>query len=117
MEDVFQNFDEKYCIWQSSSYHIYCALLHDSHFMFFINVQYLFNHLNVSKQAVNTKKVFGALLTDLSKALDYLPHDLINSLTQCKWTLNLIQRYFGNREQITKTNCSSPRVHFGTTLV
>lgn len=58
---------------------IYCALLHDSHFMIFVNVQYLFNHLNVSKQAVNTKKVFGALLTALSKALFYLPHELINS--------------------------------------
>ena len=29
------------------------------------------------KKAVDSKKVFGALLTDLSKAFDCLPHDLI----------------------------------------
>ena len=29
------------------------------------------------KKAVDTKNIFGALLTDLSKAFDCLPHDLI----------------------------------------
>ena len=33
--------------------------------------------LEKRKKAVDTKKVFGALLTDLSKAFDCLPRDLI----------------------------------------
>ena len=54
------------------------------------------------KKAVDTKKVFGALLTNLSKAFDCLPHDLIIAkLNACGFSfpaLNLIQNYLANRK-------------------
>ena len=62
------------------------------------------------KKAVDTKKVFGALLTDLSKAFDCLPHDLIiaklNAYGFSLPALNLIQNYLANRKQRTKINDS-----------
>ena len=62
------------------------------------------------KKAVDTKKVFGALLTDLSKAFDCLPHDLIiaklNAYGFSLPALNLIQNYLANRKQKTKINDS-----------
>ena len=62
------------------------------------------------KKAVDTKKIFGALLTDLSKAFDCLPQDLINAKLNayefCLPALNLIQNYLSNRKQITKINDS-----------
>ena len=60
------------------------------------------------KKAVDTKKVFGALLTDLSKAFDCLPLDLIiaklNAYGFSLPALNLIQNYLANRKQRTKIN-------------
>ena len=62
------------------------------------------------KKAVDTKKDFSALLTDLSKALDCLPHDLIiaklNAYRFSLPALNLIQNYIVSRKQITKINDS-----------
>ena len=62
------------------------------------------------KKAIDTKKVFGALLTDLSKAFDCLPHDLIiaklNAYGFSLPALNLIQNYLANRKQRTKINDS-----------
>ena len=79
------------------------------------------------KKAVDTKKVFGALLTDLSKEFDCLQHDvIIAKLNDCGFdhpALNLIQNYLANRKQRTKINGSySPwndleRLHLGATLV
>ena len=55
------------------------------------------------KKVVDTKKVFGALLTDFSKALYCLPHDLIiaklNGYGFSLPALNLIQNYLGNRKE------------------
>ena len=62
------------------------------------------------KKAVDTKKVFGALPTDLSKTSDCLPHDLIiaklNAYGFSLPALNLIQNYLANRKQRTKINDS-----------
>ena len=62
------------------------------------------------KKAVDTKKVFGALLTDLSKAFDCLQHDVViaklNDYGFDHPALNLIQNYLANRKQRTKINGS-----------
>ena len=62
------------------------------------------------KRTIDNGKVFGALLTDLSKAFDYIPHELIIG----KWNgygftlpaLKLISNFLANREQRTKINQS-----------
>ena len=60
------------------------------------------------KKAVDNGNVFGALLTDLSKAFDCLPHDLIiaklNSYGFNLTALNLIHNYLTKRKQRTKIN-------------
>ena len=60
------------------------------------------------KSALDNKKVFGALLTDLSKALDCLSHDLLiaklNAYGFSMAALRLIQNYLSNRKQRTKIN-------------
>ena len=54
------------------------------------------------KKAADTKKVFGALLTDLSKAFDCLSRDLItakiNDYGVNLLALYLIQNYIANRK-------------------
>ena len=62
------------------------------------------------KNAVDTKKIFGAPLIDLSKAFDCFPHDLIIAKLKAYGfilALNLIQNYLPNRRQRTKINDSS----------
>ena len=60
------------------------------------------------KTAIDNKKTFGALLTDLSKAFDCLPHDLIlarlNAYGFSLPALRLMQSYLSNRKQRTKIN-------------
>ena len=60
------------------------------------------------KSAVDDKKVFGALLTDLSKAFDCLSHELIivklNPNSFSLPALKLIYDYLSNRQQRTKIN-------------
>ena len=60
------------------------------------------------KSAVDDKKVFGALLTDLSKAFDCLSHELIivklNPYSFSLTALKLIYDYLSNRQQRTKIN-------------
>ena len=60
------------------------------------------------KGAVGDKKVFGALLTDLSKAFDCLSHELtIAKLSAYGFSLpalKLIHDYLSNRQQRTKIN-------------
>ena len=62
------------------------------------------------KKAVDNGNVFGTLLTDLSKAFNCLPHDLIiaksNSYGFNLTTLNLIHNYLTKRKQRTKINQS-----------
>ena len=64
--------------------------------------------LEKCKSAVDNKKVFGTLLTDLSKAFDCLSHDLLiaklNAYGFSMVVLTLIQSYLSNRKQRTKAN-------------
>ena len=65
------------------------------------------------KNSVDKGKTFGALLTDISKTFDCLPHDLIISkLNAYGFSLSaskLIHSYLSHRKQRTKRNssCSS----------
>ena len=68
-----------------------------------LNAQHCFlAMLEKWKKAIDIKNVFGALLTDLSKAFDCLPHGLIiaklNAYGFSLPALNLIQNYLANRE-------------------
>ena len=60
------------------------------------------------KMAVDNKKAFVALLTDLPKAFDCLSHDLLLAkLNACGFSLpatKLMQSYLWNRKQRTKIN-------------
>ena len=60
------------------------------------------------KTAVDNGNVFAALLTDLSKVLESIPHDLIiANLAAYGFDVNalkLIHNYLSNREQRVKVN-------------
>ena len=74
------------------------------------------------KKAVDNGNVFGVLLTDLSKAFDFLPHDLIitklNSYGFNLTALNHIHNYLTKRKQRTKINhlYSSWEIYFSECL-
>ena len=58
------------------------------------------------KRGVDNNKVFGALLTDLSKAFDCISHDLLiaklNAYELSLSALKLVHSYLQNRKQKTK---------------
>ena len=60
------------------------------------------------KKTVDNGGVFGALLTDLSKAFDCIPHDLIIAKLEAYGfhidALKLIHDYLSNRKQRVKVN-------------
>ena len=60
------------------------------------------------KLSVDKEKAFGVLLSDLSKALDCLSHELIiaklNSFSFSLSALKLMQSYLSERKQRTKIN-------------
>ena len=60
------------------------------------------------KSAVGNKRNVGALLSDLSKAFDCFPHELLlaklNAYGFSLPALRLVQSYLSNRKQITKIN-------------
>ena len=60
------------------------------------------------KSAVGNKRNVAALLTDLSKAFDCFPHELLlaklNAYGFSLPALRLVQSYLSNRKQITKIN-------------
>ena len=62
------------------------------------------------KRAVDNGKVFGILLTDLSKAFDCLSHELplakLHAYGFSISALRLIYSYLANRKQRTKINMS-----------
>ena len=66
--------------------------------------------LEYCKREVDKGKIFGALLTDLSKAFDCLSHELIiaklNAYGFSLPALKLVQNYLSKRQQRTKINQS-----------
>ena len=60
------------------------------------------------RSAVDNKKTFVTLLTDLSKAFDYLSHELLLARLYAyvfsSPTLRFVYSYLKNRKQRTKTN-------------
>ena len=68
----------------------------------------LLSMLGKWKSAVDKKQVFGALLTDLTKAFDFLSHDLLiaklNAYGFSMSALRLVQNYLSNRKQMSKIN-------------
>ena len=79
----------------------------------FSTQQCLLAMLEKWKRSVDNSKMFGALLTDLSKAFDCLDHELLiaklNAYGFSLTALKLVHNYLSNRKQWTKTNssCSS----------
>ena len=65
----------------------------------------MLSELEKWKSAVLNKKVFGTLLTDLSKACDCFSHDLLlaklNAYGFSMAALKLTQTYLSNRKQRT----------------
>ena len=68
----------------------------------------LLSMLEEWKSAIDNRKMFGALLTDLSKAFDYLTHDLLiaklNAFGFSIAALRLGQNDQSNPKQRTKIN-------------
>ena len=64
--------------------------------------------LEIWKRATDNKKAFGALLTELSKAIDCLCHDLLTAKLHAydldKDSLNILQDYLSKRKQGTKVD-------------
>ena len=62
------------------------------------------------KMSVNNSKAFGILLTDLSKAFDYLDHELLmaklNAYGFSLTALKLVDNHLSNRKQRTKIDSS-----------
>ena len=60
------------------------------------------------KRAVDSSQMFGALLTDLSKAYDCLDHELLMAKLKAYGfnlaVLKLVHDYLSNRKQRTKAN-------------
>ena len=60
------------------------------------------------KRSVDNSEMFGALLTDLSKAFDCLEHELLiaklNAYGFSLTALTLVHNYLSNRKQRTKIN-------------
>ena len=63
---------------------------------------------NVRKMEKDNSKMFGALLTDLSKAFDCLDHELVivklNAYGFSLTALKLVHNYLSNRKQRSKIN-------------
>ena len=76
----------------------------------FSTQQYLLALLEKWKRSIDRSKVFGAVLTDLSKAFDCLNHDFLMAKLKANGfslpRLRLIHDYLSNRKQRTRINNS-----------
>ena len=73
----------------------------------YITQQSLLAMLEKWRSAVDNKKTFGVLLTELSKAFDCLLHELLAKLHAYGFSipaLRLVYSYLKNRKQRTKIN-------------
>ena len=74
----------------------------------FSTQQCLLTMLEKWKRSVDNSKMFGALLTDLSKAFDFLDHELLIAKLSAHGfsltALKLVHNYLSNRKQRTKIN-------------
>ena len=100
-----------YMLRQISSFMDFCLSKQQCGFIKGYRAQYcLFVMLEKWKNARGKGKCFGALLTDLSKALDCLSHELLIAKLHAYGfdlpSLKLIQSYLSNRKQRIKTNAS-----------
>ena len=72
------------------------------------NAHCLITLIKKCKKSVDNSGAFGALLTDLSKAFDFLPHELLIAKLDAygfdKSSLKLIHSYLSNRKQRVKIN-------------
>ena len=80
----------------------------------FSTQQCLLEMLKKWKKSVDNSKMFGALLTDLSKAFDCLDHELLiaklNAYAISLTALKLVHNYLSNRKQRTKINSTCCRL-------
>ena len=70
----------------------------------------LFRLLQAWLKELDNSGNIGSILMDLSKAYDYIPHDLLiaklEAYDQDKISLNILFDYLNNRKQRTKIGCS-----------
>ena len=108
LSNIFKVY-EKFIFKQMSEYYESFLSKYQCTFRKGYSVQHcLLSMLEKWKSVIDNRKMFGALLTDLSKAFDCLSHDLsiakLNAYGFSIAAVRLVQNYLSNRQQRTKIN-------------